>query len=202
MCRLQIIKLALETGYSQNDFHPSNLLIDTSYSGYYTGLPGKVIIIDFGYATKIPIPILEMIKYNISNGRYKSALVRLYSLSRSDGVQLRGWPDYYGMIPDEFDYTYNFLSEKDKRNGNRSTQTPRALNEVLDDLSRRIDLQIDRRIEEFNVKHAEQPDKYPLLPVSNAIKNKLFSGIIQGGKRRHYNRPKKIQRSRTYKKRK
>ena len=51
MAKLQILNLALKTGYSQNDFHRANLLIDPNYEGMYKGLRGKVLIIDFGLAS-------------------------------------------------------------------------------------------------------------------------------------------------------
>ena len=44
--------------------------------------------------------------------------------------------------------------------------------------------QIDLNIQKMDELHRNDPNKYPLLPISNAIKNNLYNGMI-GGKNRH-----------------
>jgi hypothetical protein len=38
----------------------------------------------------------------------------------------------------------------------------------------------------FKTKNTENPEKYPLLPLSNTAKNVMYSGLIEGGKRTKY----------------
>lgn len=52
MAKLQILNMALNTGYYQNDLHLNNILVNPKYTGMYQDIPGKVIIIDFGLAIK------------------------------------------------------------------------------------------------------------------------------------------------------
>ena len=59
-------------------------------------------------------------------------------------------------------------------------------------LKQKEDMAIDERIKMYDVKHQENPSVYPLLPLSNAIKNQFFQGIIEGGKKRHSKSRKRL----------
>jgi len=175
MCKLQILNLALKTGYSQNDFHRGNLLINPKYKGFYKDLDGKVIIIDFGFATKLSPDNLAIIQENYNQGKYSEALKVFKTLSRSDELEIKEYPTFYGWL-------YN----DDKSFKNRSKLVKlkdKNYDKKINELIQREEAAIDDRIKYFDEKHRIEPDKYPLLPLSNAIKNSFFQGMIEGGKK-------------------
>jgi hypothetical protein len=98
MARLRILEMTAKTGYSHNDFHRDNILINTDMNGFYGDLPGHVLIIDFGFACplselldknkdKIKHDILHEIRDNMSNGQYVEALNVFEDLRRpADGA--------------------------------------------------------------------------------------------------------------------
>ena len=50
----------------------------------------------------------------------------------------------------------------------------------------------DARVAFYNSdSHSGERDKYPLLPLSNAVKNSLFEGMLSGGKKRRKTRSRK-----------
>ena len=104
MARLRILEMTAKTGYSHNDFHRDNILINTNMKGFYGDLPGHVLIIDFGFACplselldKNTDNILDEIRDNMSNGKYVEALNVFEPLRRpADGARLNfysafGW---------------------------------------------------------------------------------------------------------------
>lgn len=170
MGKLQILNLALKTGYSQNDFHRSNLLVNPNYKGLYKGFDGKVIIIDFGFAAKIDPNSLREIKDLYNQKKFQEALNVFKSFNRSDGLSISEYPDYYGWIYNEDESAYTSKLPKRKNE---------YYNAILNKLILKEDAAIDDRIKFFDEKHKENPDLYPLLPLSNAIKNQFFQGMIE-----------------------
>jgi hypothetical protein len=171
MAKLQILKLALKTGYSQNDFHRANLLVDPNYRGMYKGLPGKVLIIDFGLSSKITPENLVEIKKLAHDKKYQEALRIFKSFVRSDGLSISQYPVYYGWLYNEDTESAGFRIPK------REDVYHDA---VIGKLVTKEDQAIDERIQLFDQKHKENPEVYPLLPLSNAIKNQFFQGMIGG----------------------
>lgn len=57
------------------------------------------------------------------------------------------------------------------------------INDELDKLFKNREKQIDINVQKMNTLHDADPAKYPLIPISNAIKNSLYNGMI-GGRRR------------------
>ena len=73
------------------------------------------------------------------------------------------------------------------------------LNKEITNLFQARERQIDINISIMNQLHDQEPVKYPLLPLSNAEKNKLFSGLIGGfRKRRNYNKKRNVTRRRRF----
>ena len=70
---------------------------------------------------------------------------------------------------------------------------PETINAEIDVLFQAREIAIDANIETMILAHEQDRIKYPLLPVSTQIKNKLFSGLI-GGKRKRIRLGKKRQR--------
>ena len=170
MAKLQILDLALKTGYSQNDFHRSNLLVDPNYVGMYKGLPGKVLIIDFGLSSKIGINELNQIKEYYTQRKYQEALRVFKSFTRSDGLSISEYPAYYGWLYNEDVESAGFRIPMRK---------DEYYDAILGKLVLKEDQAVDDRIQLFDQKHQENPEEYPLLPLSNAIKNQFFQGMIQ-----------------------
>ena len=168
MGKLQILKLALKTGYSQNDFHRSNLLVNPDYKWNYKGLPGKVIIIDFGLASKIDLKSLQEIKDLYNQKGFQEALNVYKTFIRSDGLSISEYPDYYGWLYNEDENKYTSSLPKRKND---------EYNGILAKLITKENAAIDDRIKVFDEKHNQNPDLYPLLPLSNTIKNQFYQGL-------------------------
>jgi hypothetical protein len=169
MAKLQILQLALKTGYSQNDFHRGNLLVNPDYEGMYKGLNGKVLIIDFGLASKLNVTNINSIKELYSQGNFQEALKIFKSLNRSDGLIINNYPAYYGWLynDDKDDDVAKYLPKRQDE----------YYNGILTKLALKEEQAIDDRIQVFDEKHKENPEVYPLLPLSNSIKNQFFQGF-------------------------
>lgn len=190
MARLKLIDLALKTGYSQCDFHWSNIMINPTLPGYYEGYEGRVMLIDFGYAKKIPPEQLAEIKDSYKNKDYMNCIKIIFDLGRMDGGK-NIFVDYlrlFGWIP----HLYNNLGQQQIEN------TPEMLNTLNEKIGSLIIAQeeaIDERILHFKYLH-ELNDMYPLLPLlpSSEIKNSLFEGMIKEGGLRIKNKKHRTQR--------
>jgi hypothetical protein len=93
-----LLELALKTGYSHADFHMSNIMINRSAVDYFDGIPGKPIIIDFGFSVKIPDPVLEEMRVLCYEHNYTEALRILCTVDRSDEDRIHNYPKYYGWV--------------------------------------------------------------------------------------------------------
>jgi len=185
MIRLRILDIALESGYFHGDYHNGNIFVNTQVSGYYAGLSGNVLIIDFGLANKIPPEKMEQIEQFYSDGNFVQALQVLYTLTRSDGVKLTKYPEKYGWLS----YDYDNLDETDLPLNARQIA---AENEKLRELKADEKLSDDARVAFYNDdSHSGERDKYPLLPLSNAVKNSFFEGILSGGKKKNSKKTQK-----------
>jgi hypothetical protein len=196
MARLKLIDLALKTGYSQCDFHWSNIMINPTLPGYYEGYEGRVMLIDFGYAKKIPLVQLAEIKDSYENQDYMNCIKIIFDVGRIDGDPKNIFVDYihlFGWIP----HLYSNLTQK------RIENTPEMMNNLNKEIGSLIIAQekaIDERILHFDYLHGLN-DMYPLLPLSNQIKKSLFEGMIKIGGRRKKRTYRKPRKSKTYKKR-
>lgn len=108
--RLRILETAVKTGYSQNDFHTGNILVKADETNH-------ILIIDFGFASKIPMSIIIEIREHIKNGDYVGALSQFKKLYRTDGKTLDN-PSIYGWL---------FFRHDKLRN--RTTAKPTFINE-------------------------------------------------------------------------
>lgn len=197
MIRLKNLELALKTGYSQGDFHTGNMLVNPSVTGYYSGISGNAMIIDFGYANKIPAEKLQEIKQLVSENKFAEALKIFNTLVRSDNLPLSENPEVYGWLSYNFDNITNLDVVYDM---------PHELaeeNVKLLALKQAEETATDARIAFYNSDlHSGERDKYPLLPLSNAVKNSLFEGMLSGGKRRRKIKSRKNSKKSTNKYRK
>jgi len=175
------------------------MLVNPSVTGYYNGISGNALIIDFGYANKIPSEKLQEIKHLVSENKFAEALKIFNTLVRSDNLPLSENPEVYGWLSYNFDNVTNL---------NVVYDMPHELaeeNVKLLALKQAEEKTTDARIAFYNdSSHSGERDKYPLLPLSNAVKNSLFEGMLGGGKRRRKTKSKKNSKKRTkkYEKRK
>lgn len=201
MARLKLIDLAVKTGYSQCDFHRSNIMINPRLQGYYQGYKGRVMLIDFGYAKKIPPDQLAEIKVSYEKHDYMNCIKIIFDLGRIDGDPKNIFVDYlslFGWIPHQYDN----LTQQNIEN---TPEVLNTLNKEIESLNIAQEKAINNRVLDFDYLH-ELNDMYPLLPLSNDMKNSLFPGMITvGGRRRNkkhrtYRRHRKSKISKTYKK--
>jgi len=87
MARLRILELAVKTDYSENDFNVGNILVNPSLTGYYKDIPGHVLIIDYGWASKITNANgeLDHIKQLFHEGKYVEAIRVFQTLRKRNG---------------------------------------------------------------------------------------------------------------------
>ena len=169
MAKLQVLKLAVQTGYSHNDFHRSNLLIDPNYEGMYHKVNGKALIIDFGFATKLSPANIKVMKELYSKNKFSEALKIFKGLARPDGIFINDHPNYWWL--------YNAESNDSKHIILKNNDA--IYDDILESLKRKEDTATKDRTKIYDTKHKQNPSVYPLLPLSNAIKNKFYQGMIE-----------------------
>ena len=173
MARLEFIRLALQTGYLQNDWHYGNILVNKTVTGFYKDIPGNVLIIDFGMASKIPNDKLDNMRELVRAGNYSDALQIFDTLTRPDDVQINEHPTFYGWITNKYDEVTKSATQP---------FTDEELNQRMIRLEQLKQEAINERITEFNsTTHNGDRENWPYLPLSNGVKNKLFSGMLVGG---------------------
>ena len=79
MAKLKYIEMVIKTGYSHNDFHDCNFLINTKDKVSFN-VPGNIMILDFGDATKIDDMTMEKIKLLYKNNNFTGILNELYKI--------------------------------------------------------------------------------------------------------------------------
>ena len=142
-------------------------------------------MIDFGYSKKIPIEYMNEIKTNFQQGNMLNILRIIFGLGRSDNLEIYNFKSFYGWAAGFWDLRRNV----------EITEFPPYINPSLIDLFGRRDYAITEAVQYFDWLHAKDPEEYPLLPLSNSVKNKMFSGLISGGQKRGGKWSKKYKRS-------
>jgi hypothetical protein len=174
MARLEYIRLALQTGYSQNDWHSGNILVNKTVTGFYKDIPGHVLIIDFGMASKIPNDKLDNMRELVRAGNYSDAFQIFDTLTRPDAVKINTHPTFYGWITNKYDNVTKTAIQP---------FTDAELNQRMIHLKQLKQEAINERITKFNsATHNGDRENWPHLPLSPEMKNKLFSGMLVGGR--------------------
>jgi hypothetical protein len=185
-----LIQLSLKTGYTHGDHHLDNFMVNTTDETYIKGITARPIIIDFGRSTKIPPTEMAEIKRLCSENNYNDALQMLCK---------KPIANEYVSDPQYLKSHYGWGCGIPNDNQMMTTYVITELNENLTNLFQLREQQIDINISKMNQMHEQEPDKYPLLPLSNAEKNKLFGGLIGGfRKRRNYNKKRNVTRRRRF----
>ena len=207
--RYVLLKLALETGYNHGDFHKGNIMLIPS-SNYIYGESERVIIIDFGKAKKLSPETIQKIKNDVENRNYVVALKELCLIKNSNDVVINPrYRDYYGYVCMNYNLTNpEYEMELVKKLGpeyeghirqmvinNMKNNVAMGYNmsgsELADNINNELhrlfqnrEKQIDINIKVMEKLHEENRERYPLLPVSNALKNELYNGMIGGSGRK------------------
>jgi hypothetical protein len=167
--RYSLLKLAIDTGYNHSDFHKGNILIQYDDT-YFKNINKSPILLDFGRTQKLDIGTLNIIKQMVSQKNYIGALTELCKPFNSSLQHTKIVNDSY------FDWVcgdYEGL-------GDRKKKLDISINTRIDELFKLRELAIDENIQKMNKLHDSEPNKYPLLPLSNSIKNNLYNGMIGG----------------------
>jgi hypothetical protein len=176
-----LIRLALETGYVHGDHHSGNLLVNPYSNDYFAGISGAPLMIDFGYSKKIPSEYMTIIKRKFQESNMIDILRIIFELGRSDSLSMHLHKNFYGWMAGYWDF---------RKNKETSDFLP-YVNPTLIDLFARREYAITQTVQYFDWLHSKDPDEYPLLPLSNAAKNKMFEGMIYGGSKKRHNKTRK-----------
>ena len=180
-------------------FHSGNIMINPRLN-YFEGIPGRPMIIDFGYTTKIPKPDMDIMKEFVRNGDYVRALKQLCKVNRADDRKPNKpeWAEFYGWICSDWD----LITRKQSIAPVGLDEIKHTTNDRLRELFERRETHIDAVVEQFKTLHNREPNLYPLLPLSSAAKNQMYEGILSGGKKckNKYLRKKRRTRRKNYKK--
>ena len=155
-----LVEFAVKFGYTHADFHASNIMVNPSDTNFFKGYKGSIILIDFGLAKKIPLNLLQQIKDLFQDktqpNRYEKIIKILCSIPNTstsgDDIDLRRHTNYDIVC-------------KYKPNDSQIDKLFVAKQKATNDI-----------VQEFNSK--TDRTKFPLLPLSNTIKNKMFPGLI------------------------
>jgi hypothetical protein len=152
-----LIDLALKTGYTHSDFHTNNILLNINGNNYFKDIKGSPLIIDFGWAKKIPPSILNVLKKFYNDKKYNKILKIFCNLRRRNGKNLKNYEVFDWICKTECD------------------------DEKIEELIISRKLAIDDNVKLFEEKH-EENNAYPLLPLSKKMRNSMYSGIFMNEK--------------------
>lgn len=197
--RYAYLNLALMTGYNHGDFHQKNILL--AKGGDYFKVPNAgynytPIILDFGRTAKISPEVLNDMKEAVSEKNYVKALSYLCD-KRSSNKYVNNFKyiAWYGWICG--DYKFGFGNPK----LNSLEIIDPDINQTIDNFFTFREGAIDDVIQKMKMLHDNNPNVYPLLPLGNQVKNKLYNGMIGGRRKRNRSIKKRSRnRSRTNKK--
>lgn len=170
-----VIEMAMQTGLCHGDFHFGNSMYnpnDTTYlvpkqpdpsdpaSGPQvdiSNMKGSAILIDFGLAAPIPPDTMQTLKALYSKGDYKQMMNVLISVPRRDYYDMRSHPTYTSVT-----------------DANISNAYMAALYAARDNAKEIVRTTMNSKTEE-----ERKLKGYPLIPLSNAARNKIFPGMIE-----------------------
>lgn len=163
MAAFIVIRLAIETEYTQADFHARNIMINRLQNGYFKNTQGQPMILDFGLARKIPTNKMNKIRDYFKQHKYKKILKIIHSVNRSDDYELDDSPPHYGYL----NGTYDIINYK------KTKKFPSGFNELIDKLFMEYNETINERTSQSNIPN----QSIPRLPLSNRFKDNLYSGM-------------------------
>ena len=119
--------------------------------------------------------------YNITDKQYETELANM--LLNDMNAEIDDYNDHHSV-------SKPYYTETDAKNKLATLVTPLdlSINSELDNLFNSRELAIDNNIKIMETLHETNPDRYPLLPVPNNIKNQLYNGMIGGAKHKYTRR--------------
>ena len=192
MALFLILRLAIETGYNHSDYHLGNIFIDETDETYFFNEKGSPMLIDFGYAFKMPIMYVRDIINHVNNKKYVDALEIICQQNRPDGIDLGKYPNLYGWLCSNFDY------QKQKVITNKESLIEDINNDLIY-LNECFEKANKKRKEIFSIKNVHNK-LYPILPIKEdqIIDNKSFKTYYLGGKKKKRRTKKNISHNKTY----
>ena len=168
--KFMLINLFLETGYIHADFNDNNILVKTKDNTFLDGIPYSFLLIDFGYVVKANSEELHTARELLAKKDYLG-IIRIICDCKMFGEGGLHALDLYKYICNPH-YYYS------KKHYITKTEFIDIQTMLLEDIFRRREISIEKNINNFNTKHSKNPEKYPLLPLDNSIKKKLYNGFI------------------------
>jgi len=171
-CLYTLIQLALETGYTHGDHHFANIMYNKKDSKYFHGTKGRILLIDYGRSTKIPSSEMKTFKNMCDSKQYLQALemLCLNPVANDYIADPRYAEKYYGWACG----SYGGLMKTNER-------YVASINESIDTLFEQREEQLNLNTATMEKLHAKK-NMYPLLPLSNTLKNQLYNGILPADK--------------------
>lgn len=171
-CLFALIQLALDTGYTHGDHHFANIMYNKKDSKYFHGTRGRILLIDFGRSTKIPSSDMKTFKSMCDSKQYLQALeiLCLPPVANDYIADPRYAEKYYGWAC----CSYGGLLKTNER-------YVAIINESIEKLFELREEQLNMNAEIMEKLHAKK-NMYPLLPLSNRLKNQLYNGILPADK--------------------
>ncbi len=175
------IILALETNYIHEAMHSGNILF-LEDENYFSDTPIRPLIIDYGDVVKLPPAAAKSLKHSFEKNNFFGCL-KIIEKSRRRS--------YLGLLN-------NFKQETTFREAYPDTTISNAFNSFVLNLHNQRKtaiLENEKKMATLN----SNDSTYPTIPLSNAYKNKLFEGILTGGKKRNM-RKKSIRKTKSKRK--
>jgi hypothetical protein len=171
-CLFALIQLALKTGYTHGDHHFANIMYNKKDSKYFHGTKGRILLIDFGRSTKIPSSEMKSFRILCDSKQYLQALELLcINPVANDYIADPKYAEkYYGWACG----SYGGLMKTNER-------YVASINESIEKLFEQREAQLNLNAAAMETLHAKKTI-YPLLPLSNQLKNQLYNGILPADK--------------------
>ena len=131
------------------------------------------MLLDFGYATKIPPDILAIIRQRVSDSQYSAALDLFNTFVRTDGVRIVRHSALYGWLSNIWSNIHNNAGQ---------IMLPRSINENMSVLATLQTRATRERVDFHAAARAHAPpaqrDNIPLLPLSvEEVRTRMFRGF-------------------------
>jgi hypothetical protein len=161
------IILALETNYIHEAMHGGNILFLRD-KNYFSDIPIRPVIIDFGEVKKLTPAAAKSLKHSFEKGNFFGCLKIIEQSSRHQ---------YLGLLN-------TFKQQTTFKEAYPNETIHNAFNLFVSNLLQQRQKAIFKNEETMKNLNSNN-SMYPTIPLSNTYKNKLYEGILTGGKRRN-----------------
>jgi hypothetical protein len=155
-----MIRFIIETGYIHGDHHFGNVMMKPSSSSTVEA----VMLIDFGLSYPLEKNDRRMFQQWYDDGDYYRFLDAICQYKRKDGVDMNGI-SMYSKVCAVKHMIYHFTAE--------------SFNQSMQTLVAQQKEKTRSAVHFFQTQRDRGNKDYPFLPLSNAMKNQLFMGLIE-----------------------